>query len=399
MTRATRYIRAVAVGMATGLLATFAALPVIAADAAAAWSGPRLTTTPMRAADAAAIDKLAQDALAKNPELPGMWIGIWDPAKGVYVQAYGQAVKGGAKASIADHGRIGSVTKTFTVVAVLEQVAAGKLKLESTIEEILPDLASKYPAIARITVDQLAGMRSGIQDYANTGIVIKGVVADPTKVWTADDLIDAAMTLPLSAPGTGGYSTTNTIILGMMLEKLNGKPIDQILTDVARRTGLTQSALQVPNITTMPAPASHGYVAAAGAKELEAVGATITPGADASEWTVSWGQAGGGMYSTIADLGTWAGTGLGTSLLPVDLAASRLAAQKIPGGYYGLGISDWGQGWVGHTGQIIGWESLAAYNIRTGAAFVAIVNETGSLMSAVGVGLNVFPDLKGLLER
>jgi hypothetical protein len=34
------------------------------------------------------------------------------------------------------------------------------------------------------------------------------------EVWdTADDLIDAAMTLPLSAPATGGYSTTNTIIL------------------------------------------------------------------------------------------------------------------------------------------------------------------------------------------
>ncbi len=97
------------------------------------------------AADAAAIDKLAQDALAKNPDLPGMWIGIWDPAKGFYVQAYGQAVKGGAKATIADHGRIGSVTKTFTVVAVLEQVAAGKLKLESTIEEILPDLAASTP--------------------------------------------------------------------------------------------------------------------------------------------------------------------------------------------------------------------------------------------------------------
>ena len=105
------------------------------------------------------------------------------------------------------------------------------------------------------------------------------------------------------------------------------------------------------------------------------------------------------MYSTLADLGTWAGTGLGTSLLPADLAAMRLATQKIPEGYYGLGIYDWGQGWVGHTGQIIGWESLVAYNTTTGAAFVAIVNETGSFMSALDVGLNVFPDLKGLMGR
>jgi D-alanyl-D-alanine carboxypeptidase len=353
----------------------------------------------MGPAGAAAIDRLARDALAKNPDLPGLWIGVWDPARGFYLQAYGRAVSGGAKATVADHGRVGSVTKTFTVVAVLEQVAAGHLKLESTIEEILPDLARRYPPIARITVDQLAGMRSGIQDYANTGIVIKGVAADPTKIWTADDLIDAAMTLPLAAPGTGGYSTTNTIILGKMLERLTGKPIERIVTEVARRAGLTQSALQAPGVTKMPDPASHGYVAATGATELDAVGAVVAPGTDVTEWTVSWGQAGGGMYSTIADLGTWAGTGLGSSLLPADLAARRLVTQQIPEGDYGLGIYDWGAGWIGHTGQLIGWESLVAYNTKTGAAFVAIVNETGSFVSALDVGLQVFPDLRGMRER
>ncbi|WP_295455087.1 hypothetical protein [uncultured Thiodictyon sp.] len=40
-----------------------------------------------------------------------------------------------------------------------------------------------------------------------------------------------------------------------------------------------------------------------------------------------------------------------------------------------------------------------AYNTKTGAAFVTIVNETGSVMSALAVGLQVFPDLKGLLGR
>jgi D-alanyl-D-alanine carboxypeptidase len=184
-----------------------------------------------------------------------------------------------------------------------------------------------------------------------------------------------------------------------MLEKLTGNPIDQIVTNVAMRAGLTQSALQRPDVTKMPGPASRGYVAATGAKDMESVGAVIAPGTDVSEWTVSWGQAGGGMYSTIADLGTWARTGLGTSLLPADLAAKRLETQKIPEGNYGLGIYDWGQGWIGHTGQLIGWESLVAYNTKSGAAFVAIVNETGSFMSAFAVGLEIFPDLRGLLRR
>lgn len=396
-----------ALALAATLLPAGVALPAVAADpsaapaasaaAAARWSAPALTTTPMSAADAAAIDKLATDALAANPDLPGMWLGIWDPAKGFYVQAYGEAVKGGAKATVADHGRIGSVTKTFTVAAVLEQVAAGRLTLATTIGEVLPDLAGRYPAIAAITVEQLAGMRSGIQDYGNTGVVIKGVVADPAHVWTADELIDAAMTLPLAAPGTGGYSTTNTVILGRMLEQLTGRTIAEIVTDVAQRAGLTGSALQAPDQVAMPDPASHGYVAASGAKELEAIGATVVPGTDVTEWSVSWGQAGGGMYATIADLGTWAGTGLGTSLLPADLAATRLTGRKIPEGTYGLGVFDYGNGWIGHTGQVIGWESVVAYNTKTGAAFVAIVNETGSALAAEAVGLQAFPDLMGLI--
>jgi hypothetical protein len=66
------------------------------------------------------------------------------------------------------------------------------------------------------------------------------------------------------------------------------------------------------------------------------------------------------MSSAIADLGTWAGTGLGTSLRPADRAAKRLAAPKIPEGNGGLGLSVRGGGWVGHTGHILGWKSVVA---------------------------------------
>jgi hypothetical protein len=44
-----------------------------------------------------------------------------------------------------------------------------------------------------------------------------------------------------------------------------------------------------------------------------------------------------------------------------------LVAQKIPEGNYGLGIDDYGDGWVGHTGQLIGWESVVAYKTEPGA--------------------------------
>jgi D-alanyl-D-alanine carboxypeptidase len=382
--------------LAAAALALALAAPVAAQDAEP-WSGPALTTTPMSEEDAAAVDQLVEEVLSQSPDLPGLWIGVWDPDKGSYLQAYGEAVKGGEAAAVEQHGRIGSVTKTFTVTAILQQVAAGTLTLDSTIGEILPDLAEQYPDIAEVTVEQLAGMRSPIQDYANTGVTVGQVIEDPQRVFTEADLIAAGMSLPLMDPEIGGYSTTNIIILGLMLEELTGQPVEQVLTDLASSLGMENTALQPPEETLMPEPASNGYVEAPGRMSLEPLGLDIPAGTDVTDWTPSWGQAGGGMYSTIADLGTWAGSGLGTSLLPADVAAERFDFQAIPEGQYGLGLFDWDEGWVGHTGQLIGWESMVAYNTETGAAFVALVNETGSALSAEAVAIQLFPDLIGLL--
>ncbi|MEX1333678.1 MAG: serine hydrolase domain-containing protein, partial [Candidatus Limnocylindrales bacterium] len=377
-------------------LALAGAVPVAAQDAEL-WSGQALTTTAMSEADTAVVDQVVEDVLSQSPDLPGLWIGVWDPDKGYYLQAYGEAVKGGEEAAVEQHGRIGSVTKTFTVTAILQQVAAGNLSLDSTISDVLPELAEQYPDIAEVTVEQLAGMRSPIQDYANTGVTVAQVIEDPQRVFSESDLIAAGMSLPLMDPEVGGYSTTNIIILGLMLEELTGQPAEQVVTEVAASLGMKDTALQPPEETLMPQPASNGYVEAPGRMSLEPLGLDIPAGTDVTDWTPSWGQAGGGMYSTIEDLGTWAGSGLGTSLLPVDVAAERFDFQAIPEGQYGLGLFDYDQGWVGHTGQLIGWESMVAYNTETGAAFVAIVNETGSLTSAEAVALQLFPDLIGIL--
>jgi hypothetical protein len=102
----------------------------------------------------------------------------------------------------------------------------------------------------------------------------------------------------------------------------------------------------------------------------------------------------------VTDLGSWAGTGLGTALLPVDLGEQHLQSTEIAADTsgtntirYGLGIMDFGIGWIGHTGQLIGWESIVLYNAITGTAFVGMVNETGSLTAPILVALSVFPEL------
>ena len=371
-----------------------AATSSVGADAPR-WSGPARSTTPMSASDRAEIDAIARDGLAQLPGAPGLWIGVWDPQKGVYTAAYGSAVVPDVAATVADHSRIGSITKTFTAAAVLQQVEAGALSLDDTVADVLPDLAEQHPAVANVTVDQLLGMRSGIPDYANTGLVISKVVADPAKVWNPAEIIDLTLAeSELSAPGTAGYSTTNYLILGEMLSKVTGAPVEDSLNAVAAAAGLRNTALTAPADNAIPSPSSHGYLNDPGVASLAEAGVTTAPVGDVTDWSASWGGAGGSMYSTIDDLGTWAASGFGNSLLGVPTVERRLQTQDVPDvGKYGLGIIDLGNGWIGHTGQIIGWESFAFYNTGTGATVVALVNETGSGLVALAAIGTVYPEL------
>ncbi|MGI9577182.1 MAG: serine hydrolase domain-containing protein [Microthrixaceae bacterium] len=370
-----------------------------AADSGALWSGPMPNTQEMTPEDAKAIDDAANEAVADNAgNLPGMWVGVWDADKGKHIGAYGNAVVDGAAAQPDQIGRIGSVTKTFTAAAMLQQVSEGWASFGDTIEDLLPDLAKKYPDVAPITVEQLLGMTSGIPDYANSDWFPAMVVADPTKTWTADEVIDLVLDRgDLAAPGTAGYSTTNYLILGEILEGVvqGDQDISTILTDLAENEGLTRTSLPEPPDASLPDPFSNGYVNELGSADLASAGATVAPGTDVTDWSPSWGGAGGAMYANVEDLGTWAATGLGTGLLSKQIGDQRIDDTKdLPGaGDYGLGLQVFGNGWIGHTGQMIGWESLVAYNTDTGDIYVAIVNETSSLIGATELAFTVFPEL------
>ncbi|MFO1541319.1 MAG: serine hydrolase domain-containing protein [Chloroflexota bacterium] len=335
----------------------------------------------MSSTDAAAVDAAVKKALAGSIDAtPGAWVGIWSPTKGFYVQAYGNAVMPGTAATVADHNYIGSATKTVTATAVLQQVAAGTMSLSDTVAKLDPALAETFPAIADITVEQLIGMTSGLPDYANEPKGVIGMVAtDPAKEFSAEDLIRIGLAANASKPpGTPGYSTTNYIILGELLAAVTGKSPEDVINGVFAQAGMTDSALLGPP-ATRPGPASHGYLGNLGAGEVAMFGGpTLDGSTDVTDWRLDWGRAGGGAYSTIEDLGTWGSIGLGTAFLPKALGDVRLSSLHTTpqAGPYGLGIQDLGDGWIGHGGQVIGWESMVKQNPKTGAVIVVMVNSS-----------------------
>lgn len=368
------------------------------------WSGPLPNDQEMSEQDRADIDAVVQAVMEETEgQVPGLWIGIWDSEKGSYLTAAGEAVLGGTAAEPDQVGRIGSVTTSFTAAAMLREVSEGRASLDDRIEQLLPDLAAEYPDVAAITVEELLGMTSGIPDYAGSDWFLPQVVENPSRVWEPAEIIDQVLSRgDLEPIGTAGYSTTNYLILGEMLEVVveGDEDISEILDGVAEDAGLAGARMPEPGDAALPDPHSNGYVAEAGAESLAPTGATVPPGTDVTDWSPSWGGAGGAMYAGLEDLGAWAGTGLGTALLSRETGDLRISeTSELPEvGTYGLGLLDFGDGWIGHTGQIVGWEALAAYDTDTGDVFVAIVNETASLTAAIGVALEVYPELgEGLL--
>jgi len=360
-------------------------------------AGVEVPTAPMSDADAAVIDDAAMEALALGEGvIPGMWVGVWDPAKGVHLAAYGDALAEETPATAEDSGRIGSITKTFTATAVLQQVAEGALSLDDTVADVLPDLAAELPDIAEITVEQLLAMQSGIPEYEF--LVVPDVLENPTEVVDLDAVIIETVEGGVEPAGTAGYSTTNYLILGNMLEELTGQPSEDVLNELAADAGLTTTVLTVGDDIEMPDPSSAGYVNEIGVSYLGLEGIDVEPLGDVSSYNPNWGGVGGSMYSTLEDLGAWAATGFGNDFLPPELAAQRLEAAPLAEGIdYGLGIIDFGNGWYGHSGSILGWDSLAAHNPETGAVFVAYTNEYGASNVFVGPVLTAFPDLASSL--
>lgn len=336
----------------------------------------------MPPAAVATIDKAAKDALKENPDnTPGLWVAVWDPKVGYYEQAYGDAIAETTKATTADHNWIGSITKTVFATAVLQQVAAGTLTLSDTVATLDPDLATKYPTIADITVGELLGMVSGIPDYADA--VVAKLVVDQTLTFTRDDLIEIGLAAGKQEPvGELAYSTTNYIILGNVLATVTGKSPEDLVNAVFAQAGMTQSMLPV-EATALPEPASHGYMGTVEASAFKELNSDITASTDVTDWSFDYGKEGGGAYSIIGDLATWGGTCLGQSLLPADMAQARLKTHTSDSlGEYGLGMRVLDNGWIGHDGQVLGWNADVECNTETGAVLALMSNSSSGLITA-----------------
>ncbi|HEY3674715.1 MAG TPA: serine hydrolase domain-containing protein, partial [Candidatus Tumulicola sp.] len=251
-------------------------------------------------------------------QAPGVIVGIYIPGKGTYESAQGTANPAtGEPMQLDDHMRIGSVTKTFAVTVLLQLVQKKLLGLN--------DVVSKYvsgvPNGDKITLRMLANMTAGIYNYSADETFAEGLYDDPSRSYTPQQVLDIAYSHPPDfAPGTAwNYSNSNTVLLGVILEKASGKSMAQLFHEYTF-TPLAFTGSSWPSTSALPPPYAHGITEDPFDGKM----------ADATNWNPSWAFTAGQMISTLADLKIWAKACATGAQISPELQRQRLTWVTFP---------------------------------------------------------------------
>jgi D-alanyl-D-alanine carboxypeptidase len=276
--------------------------------------------------------------------------------------------------------QIGSNTKAFTSVILLQLEAQGKLSMSDPIGRWLP----QYPAWRHITIRQLLDMTSRIPDYLYQPAFAMAFGADQHTNFSAARLVSYVAGLPL---GPAGYHYTNTdyILAQMIIEKVtHDSYADQLTKRIVTPLGLRTTCLApytCPASDAGRVPAGYFYIAGT---VPALMGKPMLPLA------LTWAQAAGGIVSSLADMTTWDRDLYQGRLLParqqqqLESLVSTATGQPIlrttvadPSGY-GLGVAQQtsrptGPFWY-YQGQAFGARVLQMYFPRSGMIFALAVN-------------------------
>ena len=264
---------------------------------AAVGQAPAQLTATLADLDAQLTADFAKDGIG------GVSVGVVSGAALVWSKHYGYADMEEREAPTNDTAyRIGSITKQFTALALLQLVAQGKMRLTDPLEKYVPEVKQvqkKFEGTPPITLLQVATMHSGLSREPACANHSVGPVSSWQKI-VADCL---PATSYANEPGTTFlYSNIGYASLGLAIERAGGQLyVDQVTERILKPLGMTRSAFE-PN-PTIQHDLAHGYQRqndkpnrSAPDRELEGRGYRVPNGA---------------LFSTVNDLSKFAAWELG----------------------------------------------------------------------------------------
>ncbi|WP_438874540.1 serine hydrolase domain-containing protein [Symbioplanes lichenis] len=350
--------------------ALVAGVALVAPSASAA-----LAESPRHAPRDAVQQRL--DQLVREDGFPGVLASVRD---GKRVTDYTAGVsKLGTQRPVPEDAqvRIGSNTKTFTAVVVLQLVAEGRVDLDQTVEHYLPGLVrGNGNDGSKITVRQLLQQTSGLSDYDDVLFQKPQDLVDLShSYFEPRRLLDAALTqAPHFAPGTKWeYSNTNYVLAGLLAERVTSRPIGEEITErIIQPLRLRDTYWPGVGEQRLRGTHPHGYVAVGPGE----------PWVDVTDMDPSLGWAAGQLVSSPSDLRTFFEALIGGKLLKPAQLKAMMTTVPAPGfepagdWSYGLGLASHalpcgGLAW-GHGGDIQGFETRNLVTTDGRSAVVAV---------------------------
>ncbi len=283
------------------------------------------------------------DSLQVHEKFMGS-VGILKDGSLVYQKAAGYAMVQGEAGQLANSDtkyRIGSITKVFTAVLILQMVEEEKLELNQSIETFFPGLTNAD----KITVRHLLEHTSGLENLTAR----EDYMSFHTRAFTREELMKDYIhgNLEFKPGDQFKYSNTGYILLGFILEDLNGKSYADLIEErISKKLGLESTYVGSTINALYNEAQSYNY------RGRWAV---------SSETHSSIPGAAGNIVSSSKDLLRFL-----DALFHEELISDESLAlmQEMEEGNYGLGLmrapyyDQWG---YGHNGGIDGFRSMAYY--------------------------------------
>jgi D-alanyl-D-alanine carboxypeptidase len=355
---------------------------------------------PALAAALAQIDtRLAADFARDG--IGGMSIGVVSGSDLIWSKHYGYAEAETKRVATNETDyRIGSITKQFTVLALLQLVEQGKLRVSDPIEKYVPEIKAVQGAPAGaspITILQVGTMMSGLEREPGCPNHSVG----PVSIWQKKVLECLAQTKYQYEPGRQYlYSNIGYATLGLAIERAGGQPyITQVTERIFKPLGMTRSAYDAtPVVRTNLA---HGYVRPSGG------GAPSRVGADAELEGRGYRVPNGAIFSTINDLAKFVAFELGAgpeTVLKKDpqnfnyaiVYSAPTAGNGAMASGYGLGFQILRRGDVvmyGHGGSTEGYHAAALFNRPSRLGVIVLRNCDSCTVDAQPVAAHVLTEL------
>ena len=262
--------------------------------------------------------------------------------------------------------RLGSITKQFTAMLVLQLVQEGKVKLDGRVTDYLPDY--RKDTGSRVTVHQLLNHTSGIPSYTGLPNFFKDVSRTP---YSVPDFVKTYASGDLEfEPGSKfAYNNSGYFLLGAIVERVTGKPYEQVLRErILDPVGMKNTGYD--HFDTILPKRAAGY--------------ERTPGGyvNAPYLDMSLPYAAGSLYSTVEDLYLW----------DQALYNDRLLSPQLREVMFKPGLNNYAYGWgvgkaplgpagepvevVQHSGGINGFNTLLV-RVPSKRGLIVLLNNTG----------------------